>query len=79
MLDESKNIPSLEYTGKDHFKPKSDSELLKDIKDLSESQQALALGMLKRNITAFQRHPLDIGCCKAANPLCNLHSLTLGL
>ena len=30
-LDESKNIPSLEYRGKDQFKTKSDSELLKYI------------------------------------------------
>ena len=65
-LNESKNIPSLEYTGKNQFKPKSDAELLKeiDLSHLSPKQQALATAMLERNITAFQRHPLDIGCCK---------------
>ena len=75
-LDESKNIPSLEYTGKDQFKPKSDSELLKDIdlSHLTDSQRALALGMLKRNITAFQRHPLDIGCCKGITAFAPLNT-----
>ena len=65
-LDESKNIPTLEYTGKNQFKPKSDEELLKEINldHLSPEHRALTIAMLKRNITAFQRHPLDIGCCK---------------
>ena len=65
-LDESKNIPSMEYTGEHQFKPKSDEELLSEINldHLSAEHRALAIAMLKRNITAFQRHPLDIGCCK---------------
>ena len=65
-LNDSKNIPSLEYTGKNQFKPKSDADLLSEINltHLSPHHQALAKAMLERNITAFQRHPLDIGCCK---------------
>ena len=65
-LDESKSIPTMEYTGEHQFKTKSDEELMKDIKldHLTEEQQALARAMLRRNLTAFQRHPLDIGCCK---------------
>ena len=66
VLDESKNVPTLEYTGKAQFTPKSDEELLKDIdlSHLNERQREMALEMLKRNIGVFQRHPLDIGCCK---------------
>ena len=28
--------------------------------------------MLKRNLTAFQRHPLDIGCCKGITAFAQL-------
>ena len=66
VLDESKNIPTMEYTGKAQFKPKTDEELLKEIElsHLTPEQRQLALEMLKRNIGAFQRHALDIGCCE---------------
>ena len=66
LLDESRNIPSFNYDGDHQFVPKSDETLLAECKldHLSSEHQKLTKEMLKRNISAFQRHPLDIGNCK---------------
>jgi hypothetical protein len=65
-LDDSNNTPTFEYTGENQFTPKSDNELLSDcdLSHLSPDHKKLTIDMLKRNIHAFQRHPLDIGKCK---------------
>jgi hypothetical protein len=62
-LEDSNNIPEFEYTGADQFIPKTDEELLKDcdLSHLSPEHRELTTNMLKKNIQAFQRHPLDIG------------------
>ena len=46
--------------------PKNDDALLQEcpLDHLSDYQQKHVRSMLKRYLHAFQRHPLDIGCCK---------------
>ena len=66
VIEEARNIPSMDFQSKDQFNPKSDEELLAGINldHLSDEHKQLTLDMLKRNIHAFQRHPLDIGKCE---------------
>ena len=56
-------ITSMQYEGENQFKPKTDEELIAECKldHLSPEQREITIQMLKRNIDAFQRHPLDIG------------------
>ncbi len=76
LVEDSQNIPSFDYTGKDQFKPKTDEELLNEINldHLTSEQRTKSLDMLKRNIDAFQRHPLDIGCCNAVEAFAPLNT-----
>ena len=64
-IDSSNNMPTMTYEGENQFKEKSDSELINDCKldHLSKEQQSKVIKLLKENLHAFQRHPLDIGCC----------------
>ena len=70
------NMPSFEYTGENQFQHKTDQELLDavDLSHLTPAQRKQVLDMLKRNIHAFQRHPLDLGLCKSVTAYAPLNT-----
>lgn len=67
VIEQSNNMPSFEYEGPDQFKNKTDQQLLSEVNldHLNPQQRQYTLRMLERNLPAFQRHPLDIGCCSS--------------
>ena len=66
VIENSSNFPCMTFEGDNQFKAKTSEELLSecDLTHLSESNRKLVIEMLKRNISAFQTHSLDIGECK---------------
>ena len=79
VVNQSKNMPSFTYEGENQFENKTDSQLLADVnlEHLKPNQQKLSLEMLKRNLDAFQRHALDIGCCSSVTAYAPLMTSSL--
>ena len=76
VVNQSNNMPSFNYEGENQFENKTDSQLLADIdlEHLKPDQRKLTLEMLKRNLDAFQRHALDIGCCSSVTAYAPLNT-----
>ena len=60
---QSDKITSMDYEGEEQFVPKTDDELIAscNLDHFNDEEKEEVIAMLRRNIGAFQRHPLDIG------------------
>ena len=76
VINQNAAMPSFTYAGASQFDRKTDDQLLStvELSHLSPEHQKLTLDMLRRNIHAFQRHDLDIGCCTSVTAYAPLNT-----